>query len=433
MKKIFAILITIIMCFTILTACTYPTSQGTSNSSSSSVETIDYSYEKIDVHFNVINDILTSSQDEPTSSTDEPTSSSDEPTSSTSESTSTSEDSSQSCSTSENPKPIVPPQGVDLKTVLKSIRKTVVEVYAYILDEKTKAVSSINVGSGVIIANSEEKNLSYIVTCHDVIEDVDSVEIKTIEGETFDAKFIGSDPDSNLCVMSIEKCLPSATVYTGSEIEVGEEVVAIGNALGITGGTVTTGIISASYKDVVIGGKKKSLLLTDAAVNEGNSGGGLFTKSGYLIGIVDDGHNKDILNNINGIGIAIPSGNMLEVTTELMRTYTGERPGYIEGKYNLGLVVNDYYSSKWTTQPYVYILSLDPSGCLYKAGLKVNDRLVSVVYGDETYVVTNAKAFVEFVDTEPFKVGDTVTFNIIRNERASTVQVPILQYIYGLS
>ncbi len=423
MKKLFAIIITITMCFTLLTACTYPTSQGSSNSSSTSVETIDYSYEKIDVHFNVINDIPTSSG-EPTSSTDKPTSS-DEP-------ISTSENNSQSGSTGEDPKPVVP-QGGDLKTVLKSIRKTVVEVYAYILDEKTKAVSSVNVGSGVIVANSEEKGLSYIVTCHDVIEDVDSVEIKTIDGETFDAKFIGSDPDSNLCVMSIEKCLPSATVYTGLEIEVGEEVVAIGNALGNYGGTVTTGIISASYKDIVIGGKKKSLLLTDAAVNEGNSGGGLFTKSGYLIGIVDDGYNKDILNNINGIGVAIPSGNMLEVTTELMRTYTGERPGYIEGKYNLGLVVNDYYSSKWTTQPYVYILSLDPSGCLYKAGLKVNDRLVSVVYGNETYEVTNAKSFVEFVDTDPFKVGDTVTFNIIRNERASTVQVPILQYIYGLS
>ena len=420
MKKLAVLIFIIALSFCILSACAFPSSQSTSNSTTSSSVPDSVSYERIDVHFNVINNIHNSSVGDTSASSDS---------ASTSEDNSASESSGTS---SDEPTPIVP-QGSDLKTVLKSIRQTVVEVYAYRMGENDKAQPLVTIGSGVVIANNEEKTSSYIVTCHSVIEDVDSVEVKTISGETYEAKFIGSDPDSNLCVMSIEKYLTPAVVYTGSEVEVGEEVVAIGNVLGTLGGTVTTGIISASSYDITVGDKKKTLLQTDAAINLGNSGGGLFTRAGYLVGIVDAKTSQDFFKNITGISFAIPSGKMLEVTSELMRTYTGERPGYIEGKYNLGLVVNDYYSSKWTTQPYVYILSLDPSGSLFKAGLQVNDRLVSVEYGEETYNVTDAKAFVEFINSNPFKVGDTVTFNIIRNERASSVQVPILQYIYGLS
>lgn len=411
MKKLIALIITIALSFSVLAACEFTPQQSTSNNSTST-SAPSSSYERIDVHFNVINERGNSSGDNLDNSS------------------SSSQDSSSGGSIGEDGPAL--PQG-DLKTVLQTIRKTVVEVYAYKIDEVTKAVAYVNAGSGVIVANSDDLTKSYIVTCHNVIEDVDSVEVRTIDGETLDAKFIGSDPDSNLCVMSIDKYLEAAIVYTGDDIEVGEAVVAIGNSLGTLGGTVTTGIVSANNKDIVIDGKTKSLLQTNAAINSGNSGGGLFTQTGYLIGIVDAKYNEDFLKNINGIGLAIPSGDMLDVATELMRTYTGERPGYIEGKYNLGVVVNDYFSSKWTTQPYVYIVSLDPSGCLFKAGLQVDDRLVSVVYGDSVYTVTDAKSFVEFINSTTFQIGDTLTFNIIRKEISSSVRVTVLQYIYGLS
>ena len=315
--------------------------------------------------------------------------------------------------------------------MLKIIRQTVVEVYA-------TTASGTSAGSGVVIANTDEegKQTSYIVTCHHVISSAETVEIRTIDGVTSTAWFIGSDPDSDLCVMAVEGILPAAVIYAGNAdvIDVGEAVVAIGNPLGTLGGSVTTGIISATNRNVKIDGKSMSLLQTDAAINGGNSGGGLFTQSGYLIGIVNAKYNGSFTSSVEGLGFAIPSSTMLTITKGLMETYTGETLGYIEGKYNLGCTVRDYYSGFWTApKAYVYITALDEAGCLYKAGIKVNDILVSFMYNGNTYTVTTADAFVEYINSINFKIGDEVIFRVSRNETPYTITVTILQYIYGQS
>ena len=318
----------------------------------------------------------------------------------------------------------------NFKSVIKIIEKTVVYVTAV-------GKETVFSGSGVVIAASDPAivPVSYVVTCHHLIASAESVTVTAYNGETYAATFIGSDPDSDLCVMSVNAALPTATVYSGADDspETGEDVVAVGYPYGSIGKSFTTGIISGVFDDVKTGGKKLSLLQTDAVVSEGSSGGGLFTRSGYLVGIIDAKINDEVGKNVNSLNFAVPSKVMLDVAASLMDTYTGTSPGYIKGKYNLGFTVNNYYVGLWTSKAYVYIVALDETGCLFKAGLKVNDRVDSVEYKGETYLVTDAEQFTDYINDIEFDIGDEIVFKLTRGETPYTITVSVLQYIFGMS
>ena len=138
-------------------------------------------------------------------------------------------------------------------------------------------------GSGVIISSD-----GLIITNNHVVSGANTIKVTLKDGTQYDAKLIGTDPDSDIAVIKIEATgLPCALVGDSDKLEVGDEVVAVGNPLGELGGTVTNGIISALSRDVNIDGTEMSLIQTNAAVNPGNSGGGLFNMYGGLIGIVN--------------------------------------------------------------------------------------------------------------------------------------------------
>ena len=189
-----------------------------------------------------------------------------------------------------------------IKSVVEQCADAVVEI-------QTESISSggslfqqyisSGAGSGVILTQD-----GYIVTNHHVIENATSILVRTRSGDEYNAQLIGSDQQSDLAVLKIDASgLTPAVLGDSTKLEVGDLAVVIGNPLGELGGTVTSGIISALDREVTIDGQVMTLMQTDAAVNPGNSGGGLFDANGDLVGIINA---KSSGNNVEGPRICDP-------------------------------------------------------------------------------------------------------------------------------
>lgn len=177
-------------------------------------------------------------------------------------------------------------------------------------------------GSGVVVAAG-----GFILTNHHVIDDADVVRVDLVDGRSFKARVVGSDPPSDLALLKIEATgLPSVVLGDSDAVQVGDVVLAVGNPLGV-GQTVTMGIVSAKGRSTGLGdGSYEDFLQTDAPINQGNSGGALVNTKGELIGI-----NSQILSpsggNI-GIGFAIPA-NMARHVMTVLRTKGRVRRGQL--------------------------------------------------------------------------------------------------------
>lgn len=173
--------------------------------------------------------------------------------------------------------------------------------------------TTTSAGSGVIIQSN-----GYLLTCEHVIEDASSIKVTLKSGKSYTAKLIGTDTDNDLAVLKISASgLTAATYGNSSKLEVGDTVVAIGNALGELSNTATTGIVSALDRQLTINNQKLTLLQTDASVNPGNSGGGLFDGSGNLIGIVES---KSSGSDVEGLGFAVPINTAAKSAAKIIKT-----------------------------------------------------------------------------------------------------------------
>lgn len=173
--------------------------------------------------------------------------------------------------------------------------------------------TTTSAGSGVIIQSN-----GYILTCEHVIEDASSIKVTLKSGKSYTAKLVGTDSDNDLAVLKISATgLTAATYGNSSKLEVGDTVVAIGNALGELSNTATTGIVSALDRQLTINNQKLTLLQTDASVNPGNSGGGLFDGSGNLIGIVES---KSSGSDVEGLGFAVPINTAAKSAAKIIKT-----------------------------------------------------------------------------------------------------------------
>ena len=167
------------------------------------------------------------------------------------------------------------------------------------------------VGSGIIISND-----GYIVTNMHVIERKKLINVELDDGQVYPASLIGFDERSDLAVIKI---LPSnplipIEVSNSSSVQIGDQVIAIGNAFGL-GKTFTSGIISATGRDY--GNPYLDLIQTDAAINPGNSGGALINHKGNLIGMNTKIFSKT--GSFSGIGFALPANKMIEVASEIIQ------------------------------------------------------------------------------------------------------------------
>ena len=176
-------------------------------------------------------------------------------------------------------------------------------------------------GSGVII-NVSGSNL-YIVTNYHVVEDATTLSVTFVDDETYQAQLCGYDEENDIAVLKVstdslsQDTLSQISVVPigdSNELVVGEQVVAIGNALGY-GQSVTTGIVSAIDRTVSSGSTSSTYIQTDAAINPGNSGGALLNMDGELIGINTA---KISSTGVEGMGYAIPISRVLDLIASLM-------------------------------------------------------------------------------------------------------------------
>lgn len=166
-------------------------------------------------------------------------------------------------------------------------------------------------GSGVII-----KSNGYIVTSSHIINGARKITVRLKNGTEYSAALVGEDTQKDIAVIKIEATdLKAVTYGDSSKLVVGELAVVIGNPLGLLGGSVTEGIISALSRSITIDGNTMSLLQTSAAINPGNSGGGLFDKHGKFVGLVTA---KSSGTDIEGLGFAIPANTVKDVVKTLM-------------------------------------------------------------------------------------------------------------------
>jgi S1-C subfamily serine protease len=169
-----------------------------------------------------------------------------------------------------------------------------------------------SLGSGVILDAD-----GYIATNHHVIEDAQEIVVQLTDGRTAPAKLVGSDPDTDLAILKVSlPKLPVMALGRSDRLRVGDVVLAIGNSLGL-GQTVTQGIVSATGRSQLGLALFENFVQTDAAINQGNSGGALVTSSGELVGI-----NTAVLSRqvgVEGIGFAIPVNLVRGVADEIRK------------------------------------------------------------------------------------------------------------------
>ena len=193
---------------------------------------------------------------------------------------------------------------------------------------------------------------------------------------------------------------------------VGDFVIAIGNPLGELGGTVTEGIISAKDREITIDGQTMTLLQTSAAVNPGNSGGGLFDLEGKLVGVVNS---KSSGSDIEGLAFAIPANTVQIITQELIQH------GYVTGRPQLGINVTQLTRPGLNWQAYFDKPGPYVARSSENNGLKAGDRIAEI---DGT-PINNAADISAVLDRH--HVGDTVKVTVFRGGKEIAVSVKLTE------
>lgn len=274
-------------------------------------------------------------------------------------------------------------------------------------------------GSGVIITSD-----GYIVTNNHVVEGGQNIRVCLQHGSEYEATLIGTDSYSDLAVIKINATgLPAATLGTSSSMTVGDPVFAVGNPLGVLSSSVSQGIISGLDRTINVDGHNMTLMQTDAAVNPGNSGGGLFNANGELIGIVNA---KSYGLDVEGIGFAIPMDTAKPIIMDLIDL------GYVTGRPYLGISMQDValrFGSGYSSNPFfsfggnyvtgVQVVAVEEGSPAQNAGLQVNDVIVGL--DDQEITGTSQLSALLY----EYNVGDTVTISVLRGNETQQLSVTL--------
>jgi len=265
-------------------------------------------------------------------------------------------------------------------------------------------------GSGVIVGAE-----GYILTNHHVVSGADEIDVSLFDGRQAKARIVGTDPESDLAVLKVElEKLPAITFGRLDQVSVGDVVLAIGNPFGV-GQTVTMGIVSGLGRRGLGINTFENFIQTDAAINQGNSGGALVDTSGNLIGI-----NTAILSRTGGslgIGFAIPVSEARQVMEQIVATGSVTR-GWV------GVEVQDLTpelveSFRLPDTKGVLIANVVDGGPAQRAGVKAGDVLVEVAgkpVGD-TATMLNVVAAVQ--------PGKTATLKLLRNGKPMSLSLTV--------
>ena len=269
-------------------------------------------------------------------------------------------------------------------------------------------------GSGVVIAQNEE--YAYVVTNYHVISGASSVNITLTDKTVVEAEYLDGDVVNDIAMLRIktDKKFPKIVCGSSDSLKVGEDVVAIGNPLGKLGGTVTEGIVSALDRKITIDGTAMTLIQTSAAVNPGNSGGGLFNMAGELVGIVNA---KQSAEGIEGLGFAIPIDSVYDMLIEIIETK------YIHGRPTMGIEV-EYVTDIWTA----YMkYGVSTTGVFVTNSN--NDKLLTkdLIRSIDGQLVTDKSSYSAAIAS--LSVGDKAEIEVYRQGKLTTVEVEVVEYV----
>jgi serine protease Do len=296
---------------------------------------------------------------------------------------------------------------LSLQTIYESCIPSIVSITAFLDGE------SYYWGTGIILTQD-----GFVITNAHVLEGTSSVTVALWDDREFEAKLVGSDSLSDLAVLKIEATdLAPAAFGDSDALRVGDRVAAIGNPLGEElRGTMTDGIVSAINRGIEYDGHTLTLIQTNAALNEGNSGGSLINMYGQVVGITNMKMSSSF-SSIEGLGFAIPTQSMKDVVDALIAD------GRVLGRPALGITVGsvpkeaaDYY----TMPEGVYIESVSEKSDAYTKGIRHGD-IITAVNGT---AITAADEINEIKNT--LSVGDSMTLTIYRDGESHDVTVVLM-------
>lgn len=318
-----------------------------------------------------------------------------------------------------NPVGTVPPvtsnnQQTVREAVIAKVRPSVVEV-------NVTTPSGAAIGSGVIVDRR-----GYIVTNNHVVDGAQNISVTLFDGTRLAAQLTGTDPADDLAVLKVNPPSSGLTVATlgdSSKLQVGQDVLAIGNPLGITQ-TVTSGIISALGRSVSEGQGGATIpnaIQTDAPINPGNSGGALVDMQGNLVGIptlaaIDPEFNTPA----NGVGFAIPSNRVAYIVPQIIQTGSVTHTG----RAALGVRVTDVdptvaAQDNLSVDHGALIVSVNPGSAAASAGLQAGDVIVQV----DNKAVNDVSSLGDALGTK--NPGDTVSVKVYRGSQQLTINVKL--------
>ncbi len=268
-------------------------------------------------------------------------------------------------------------------------------------------------GSGVIVDES-----GHIITNNHVIANATSIKVQLADGRSAVARVVGRDPDTDLALLSIQLTkLPVMSLGRSDRLQVGDEVLAIGNPLGLQQ-TVTHGIVSAIDRKQLGVATFENFIQTDAAINEGNSGGALINAAGELVGINTAVIAKNMdATGVEGIGFAIP----VNLARGVMRDIIAH--GHVVRGWS-GIVADDFSDEQAAeyglARGGVVITNLYANGPAASAGLRAGDILLAID-GHELHSAQDAMA-----QLASHKPGGTVQLRVQRGLNVQEVQCRVV-------
>ena len=268
----------------------------------------------------------------------------------------------------------------------------------------------VGFGSGVIISKD-----GYIVTNNHVIEGADEIDVKLNDNREFKGKLIGTDPNTDLALIKIEgDDFPTLPIGNSDALKVGEWVLAVGNPFNLTS-TVTAGIVSAKARSLgVYNGGIESFIQTDAAINQGNSGGALVNARGELVGI------NAVLSSPTGAyagyGFAIPTSIMTKVVSDLKEFGTVQRAILGISGHDLDERTKD---KDLGTVEGVYVAEVTDGSGAKAAGIEPGDVIIRIA-GKKVHNMAELQESLTM-----YRPGDKVEVTILRNKKEKTLDVTL--------
>ena len=294
---------------------------------------------------------------------------------------------------------LMSPAEVYASTVNSVVSINCSAVSTNIFGQQTESASS---GSGFIYTAD-----GYIVTNQHVIANASSINVTLYNG----------DSDYDVAVLKIDaKDLPAVTLGNSTDVNVGDNVMAIGNPLGELTFSMSSGIVSCVNRAINVEGTPFNMIQVDASINPGNSGGPLMNLYGEVVGIVSAKYSSYADTTVEGLGFAIPINDVQSIISDIMENGSVTDKAYMA--ITAGTMTQQMAAQyKINATEGVFVYSVEDGGAGDKAGLKLGDVITKL---NDTQITSMEDLSAA---KKGFKAGDTVTLTVLRDGQEITTQL----------